>query len=106
MSVYGMPDEVLTDNAKQFTGRFGKPGPAEVLFERICRRDGIPLAAHKPYSPTTTGKVQRRHQALQDGFLDGKGRDSARLPRRRWMPGARSTTLGSPHQSLDMATPR
>jgi hypothetical protein len=23
----------------QFTGRFGKPRPAEVLFERICRRN-------------------------------------------------------------------
>jgi transposase InsO family protein len=29
--------EVLSDNGKQFTGRFGKPRPAEVLFERICR---------------------------------------------------------------------
>ena len=41
MRTYGIPDEVLTDNGKQFTGRFGKPRPAEVLFERICRRNGI-----------------------------------------------------------------
>jgi hypothetical protein len=27
--------------AKQFTGRCGKPRPAEVLFERICRENGI-----------------------------------------------------------------
>lgn len=32
MRVYGIPDEVLSDNGKQFTGRFGKPRPAEVLF--------------------------------------------------------------------------
>ena len=37
MAAYGIPDEVLTDNGKVFTGRFGKPRPAEVLFERICR---------------------------------------------------------------------
>jgi len=34
MSVFGAPEEVLTDNGKQFTGRFTKPRPTEVLFER------------------------------------------------------------------------
>jgi transposase InsO family protein len=41
MRAYGVPAEVLSDNGKQFTGRFGKPRPAEVLFERICRENGI-----------------------------------------------------------------
>ena len=45
MRVYGVPAEVLSDNGKQFTGRFGKPRPAEVLFERICRENGITPAA-------------------------------------------------------------
>jgi transposase InsO family protein len=27
MMAYGIPDEVLSDNGKQFTGRFGKPRP-------------------------------------------------------------------------------
>jgi hypothetical protein len=31
MRTSGIPDEVLTDNGKQFTGRYGKPRPAEVL---------------------------------------------------------------------------
>ena len=65
MRTYGMPEEVLTDNGKQFTGRFGKPRPAEVLFERICRENGITQRLTKPYSPTTTGKVERWHQTLQ-----------------------------------------
>jgi transposase InsO family protein len=73
MRTYGVPDEVLTDNGKQFTGRFGKPRPAEVLFERICRRNGIRQLLTKPYSPTTTGKVERWHQTLQDEFLDDTG---------------------------------
>jgi transposase InsO family protein len=59
MARYGIPDEVLTDNGKQFTGRFGKPRPAEVLFERICRKNGIRQLLTRPYSPTTTGKVER-----------------------------------------------
>jgi transposase InsO family protein len=73
MRTYGVPDEVLTDNGKQFTGRFGKPRPAEVLFERICRRNGIRQLLTRPYSPTTTGKVERWHQTLQDEFLDDAG---------------------------------
>jgi hypothetical protein len=31
MAVYGVPEEVLTDNGTVFTGRFIKPRPAEVL---------------------------------------------------------------------------
>jgi len=67
IAAYGIPDEVLTDNGKVFTGRFGKPRPAEVLFERICRKNGIKQLLAKPYSPTTIGKVERWHQTLQAG---------------------------------------
>src|SRR5258708_37884261 len=70
MLTYGIPDEVLSDNGKQFPGRFGKPRPAEVLFERICRRNGIRQLLTRPYSPTTTGKVERWHQTLQVELLD------------------------------------
>jgi hypothetical protein len=35
---YGVPEEILTDNGKQFTDRFGKGG--EVLFDKICRHNG------------------------------------------------------------------
>jgi transposase len=41
MGSYGAPEEVLSDNGTVFTGRFIKPRPAEVLFERICRENGI-----------------------------------------------------------------
>ena len=33
---YGVPEQILTDNGKVFTGRFNHP-PTEVLFEAICR---------------------------------------------------------------------
>jgi len=33
---FGVPDEVLTDNGKHFTARFGRPHGGEVLFDRIC----------------------------------------------------------------------
>ena len=43
MKIYGVPAEVLTDNGKQFTGRFTKPRPAEVLSEPMPVR-GRPVA--------------------------------------------------------------
>ena len=70
MAEYGIPAEVLSDNGKQFTGRFGKPRPAEVLLERICRENGITQRLTKPRSPTTTGKIERLHQTLQLELLN------------------------------------
>ena len=37
---YGIPQEILTDNGKVFTGRFGYRD-TEVLFDKICRENGI-----------------------------------------------------------------
>src|SRR5919108_1805549 len=65
---YGAPEEVLTDNGKQFTARFGRGG--EVLFDRICRDNGIVHRLTRPASPTTTGKIERFHQTLRRDLLD------------------------------------
>ena len=106
MRLYGIPDEVLTDNGKVFTGRFGKPRPAEVLFERICRRNGIKQLLTKPYSPTTIGKVERWHQTLQTELLNLAGpfasMEEAQAAVDRWR---QEYNHDRPHQSLDMATP-
>jgi transposase InsO family protein len=106
MRVYGIPDEVLSDNGKQFTGRFGKPRPAEVLFERICRRNGIRQLLTKPYSPTTTGKVERWHQTLQVEFLNETGPFAAIGEAQAAVDGWREEyNQRRPHQFLDMACP-
>jgi len=60
MRTCGIPQDVLTDNAKVFTGRFHKPGvPVEDLFDKICRENGITHRLTKIHSPTTTGKIER-----------------------------------------------
>jgi hypothetical protein len=106
MRTYGTPDEVLSDNGKQFTGRFGKSRPAEVLFERICRRNGIRQLLTKPYSPTTTGKVERWHQTLQVEFLNDAGPfasiEEAQAAIDAWRE---EYNHHRPHQSLDIACP-
>jgi transposase InsO family protein len=71
MRRYGVPDQILTDNGKVFTGRFGS-GAGEVLFDRICRENGIRHLLTAPRSPTTTGKVERFHKTLKKDFLAGK----------------------------------
>ena len=43
LKTYGVPEQVLTDNGKVFTGRFAQP-PVEVLFDRWRRR---PASAQK-----------------------------------------------------------
>jgi transposase InsO family protein len=63
MRRHGVPDQVLTDNGKVFTGRFG-PAKGEVLFDRICRENGIRHLLTAPRSPTTTGKVERFHKTV------------------------------------------
>jgi transposase InsO family protein len=54
---HGIPDQILTDNAKVFTGKHVSR-PATVLFDRICHDNGIRHLLTAPYSPTTTGKVE------------------------------------------------
>src|SRR3982074_2767824 len=98
---YGVPSEVLTDNGKQFPGRFTKPRPAEVLFERTCRENGITARLTKPSSPTTTGKIERWHRTLRREFLDHSG-PFADLPAAQaavdaWVHGYNHSR---PHQSL------
>jgi transposase InsO family protein len=106
MRLHGIPDEVLTDNGKVFTGRFGKPRPAEVLFERICRKNGIKQLLTKPYSPTTIGKVERWHQTLQTDFLNDAGPFASIEHAQAAVDGWRHEyNHDRPHQSLDMATP-
>jgi hypothetical protein len=63
-----VPEEVLTHNGKQFTDRFGRCG--EVLFDRICRNDGITRRLTEPDSPTTTGKIERCQCSFRREFLD------------------------------------
>jgi transposase InsO family protein len=84
MRVYGVPSEVLTDNGKQFTARLTKP-----------------------YSPTTTGKIERWHQTLRRELLDPAvpfvDLPSAQAAISAWV---HTYNHAQPHQLLDMATRR
>jgi transposase InsO family protein len=107
MRVYGIPEEVLTDNGKVFTGRFHKPGvPVEVLFDKICRENGITHRLTKIHSPTTTGKIERLHQTLQRELLDVRSPFASIEALQAALDAWRQEyNADRPHQSLAMAFP-
>lgn len=104
MTRYGVPDEVLTDNGKQFTGRFGLH-PTEVMFDRICRENGISHRCTPPRTPTTTGKIERFHQSLKKELLADRtfsSLEAAQDSLDRWVV---DYNTNRPHQALEMAVP-
>ncbi|SKI23055.1 integrase catalytic subunit [Mycobacteroides abscessus subsp. bolletii] len=100
-----MPQQILTDNGKVFTGRFNHP-PVEVLFDAICRRHGIEHLLTAPRSPTTTGKIERFHRSLRAEFLS-QTKPFTNLPaaQRALDEWVGEYNNNRPHQSLKMATP-
>ena len=101
---FGVPGEVLTDNGKQFTDRFGKGG--EVLFDRICRDNGIIHRLTQPRHPTTTGKIERFHGSLRRELLNDAvpfaDLAAAQAAIDGWVSQYNTTR---PHQAIGMATP-
>jgi Integrase core domain len=100
-----VPEQILTDNGKVFTGRFNHP-VVEVLFDRICRENGIEHLLTQPRSPTTTGKIERFHRSMRAEFLSNRpafaSLRAAQQALDQWVD---YYNTARPHQSLDMATP-
>ncbi len=104
LSRFGVPEEILTDNGKQFTDRFGKGG--EVLFDKICRTNAITHRLTQPASPTTTGKIERFHLTLRRELLDDCGPfESLQLAQAAVDGFVGRYNADRPHQALDPQTP-
>ena len=105
---HGVPDQILTDNGKVFTGRFGPAGSsAEVLFDRVCAENGIRHLLTAPRSPTTTGKVERWHKTIRAEFLRVHDRRHATVEALQaaldaWVEEYNTVR---PHQALGMRPP-
>jgi transposase InsO family protein len=104
MRGWGVPQQILTDNGKVFTGRFGHP-PVEVLFDRICRENGVEHLLTAPRSPTTTGKIERFHRTLRAEFDTRQVFSSLRTAQQALDEWVAYYNTARPHQSLGMATP-
>jgi transposase InsO family protein len=105
---YGLPELILTDNGKVFTGRFGPAGSsAEVLFDRICAENGIRHLLTAPRSPTTTGKVERWHKTIRAEFLADHDHQHATIAELQAALDAWVAYYNTerPHQALGMRPP-
>ncbi len=104
LAEFGAPEAVLTDNGKVFTGRFASR-PMEVLFDRICRENGIRHLLTAPRSPTTTGKIERFHGTLRRELLHGETFPSLAVAQRAIDAWIVEYNTDRPHQSLGGCTP-
>ena len=81
------------------TGRYG-----EVLFDKICRKNGITHRLTAPASPNQNGKVERFHGTFRPDFLD----DADRSPHRGGqaaVDGGSTYNSDRPHQGLTTKMP-
>ena len=104
LNTYGVPAQVLTDNGKVFTGRFYQP-PVEVLFDRICRENGVDHLLTAPRSPTTTGKIERFHKTLRVEFDTRQVFRDLKTAQEALDEWVNYYNRQRPHQSLADATP-
>jgi hypothetical protein len=85
MASHGIPEQLLADNPKVFTSRFNARR-GEVLFDRLCRAQGIRHLLTAPHSPTTSGKVESLPQddpPRLPGRMTRHWRDQNALSRRQ-----------------------
>jgi hypothetical protein len=101
---YGVPEQILTDNGKVFTGKYNHP-PTEVLFDKICRENGIDHLLTQPRSPTTTGKIERFHRTLRAEFDTRRTFASLRVAQQALDEWVGYYNTARPHQALEDATP-
>ena len=58
-SKYGLPNQIVTDNGKQFTGN---------EFKTFCTRNGIKHVLTAPYHQSSNGQVERFVQTIKRGL--------------------------------------
>jgi transposase InsO family protein len=68
-SRHGIPESILTDNGRVFTAKASGTS-SKVLFDRICHHNGVKHILTAPYSPTTTGKIERLHRTMRREFFE------------------------------------
>src|SRR5467141_1020105 len=105
LRTHGVPAQLLTDNGKVFTGRFAQP-PVEVLFDRICRENGVDHILTQPRSPTTTGKIERFHRSLRTEFNTRQMFRNLKTAQEALDEWVTYYNTQRPHQSLGDLTPQ
>jgi transposase InsO family protein len=97
---YGTPQEVLTDQGRQYTAWRG-----ETLFEERLRQYGIRHIKSRPQHPETLGKIERFWKTLWDEFLSRTVFADFADCQRRLGLFVEGYNFQRPHQALDGLVP-
>ncbi len=97
---YGTPQEVLTDQGRQYTAWRG-----ETLFEERLRQYGIRHIKSRPQHPETLGKIERFWKTLWDEFLSRTVFADFADCQRRLTLFVEGYNFQRPHQALDGLVP-
>lgn len=77
-----------------------------MLFDKICRRNGITHRLTQPASPNQNGKVERFHGTLRHDFLDSAGPFASLADAQAAVDAyVAHYNTDRPHQALDPQTP-
>ena len=77
----------------------------EVLFDRICRENGVDHLLTQPRSPTTTGKIERFHRTLRVEFNTRQVFRNLKAAQEALDEWVTYYNTQRPHQSLADVTP-
>jgi transposase InsO family protein len=97
---YGVPEELLTDNGRQYANWRGK-----TLFQKELARDHVHHIRSRPQHPQTLGKIERLWQTLKDEFLCRAKFDTFESAQERLAFWVKHYNHHRPHQSLEGLCP-
>lgn len=76
-----------------------------MLFDRICRENGVDHLLTMPRSPATTGKIERFHRTLRAEFDTRRVFTSLKTAQQALDEWVEYYNSKRPHQAIGMATP-
>jgi transposase InsO family protein len=100
IACYGVPQEVLTDQGRQYTAWRG-----QTEFEDELRRQGIRHVKSRPHHPQTLGKIERFWKTLWEEFLSRTVFADFSDCERRLSLFVQAYNFQRPHQGLAGLTP-
>ena len=97
---YGVPEELLTDNGRQYASWRGK-----TKFQKELLKDHVHHIRSQPHHPQTLGKIERFWQTLKDEYLCRAKFDTFDDAQERLAYWVKHYNHHRPHQSLDGLCP-
>jgi transposase InsO family protein/transposase-like protein len=100
IATYGRPEELLTDNGRQY-----KSWQGETDFQRELKREGIKHITSRPHHPQTLGKIEAFWGHMKREFLAHVVMGGLEDMRERMDHWVKYYNFQRPHEGIDNQTP-